>query len=63
MLENLKNTLAVTGKTAVKEAVKENIEETTKTNLPTIGLVALGIGLAIFGIGLMRRSPSVVVVR
>lgn len=63
MLENLKNALATTGKDAVKEAAKETITESAKTKLPTIGLVALGVGLAIFGLGLICRRPSVVVVR
>lgn len=46
-----------------KEVVVEEVVETTKKQGPNIALICLGIGLAIFGIGLLAKKPSVMIVK
>lgn len=46
-----------------KEVVVEEVTETAKRQTPNIALICLGIGLAIFGIGLLAKKPSVMIVK
>lgn len=59
----LKDTIKQAIAPKVKEVVVEEVVETTKKQTPNIALICLGIGLAIFGIGLLAKKPSVMIVK
>lgn len=57
IIQTIKDKVTDKTKQVVIEEVKETAIDTVKKNKVNVGMVCLGIGLAIFGIGLMVRRP------
>lgn len=63
MLEALKSAIVAKTADSSKEAVKEVVAEKVEEHKHELGMIAIGVGLAILGIGLMKRTPKVVVLK
>lgn len=63
MLEALKSAIVAKTADSSKEAVKEVVTGKIEEHKHELGMIAIGVGLAILGIGLMKRAPKVVVLK